>query len=37
MLQESFSKVLLDILEETFETHHGVYLELIGISFSGRI
>jgi hypothetical protein len=27
MLQESFSKVLLDILEETFETHHGVYLD----------
>lgn len=25
--QESFSKELLAILEETFETHHGVYLD----------
>lgn len=27
MLQESFSKDFFDILEETFETHHGVYLD----------
>jgi hypothetical protein len=27
ILQESFSKELLDILEETFETHHGIYLD----------
>jgi hypothetical protein len=27
MPQESFSKELLTILEETFETHHGVYLD----------
>ncbi len=27
ILQESFSKELLAILEETFETHHGVYLD----------
>jgi hypothetical protein len=27
MPQESFSKELFTILEETFETHHGVYLD----------
>ena len=27
MAQESFSKELLIIWEETFETHHGVYLD----------
>jgi hypothetical protein len=27
MPQEGFSKELFDILEETFETHHGVYLD----------
>ena len=27
ILQESFSKALLDVLEETFETHHGIYLD----------
>ena len=25
--QERFSKALLDILEETFELHHGIYLD----------
>jgi hypothetical protein len=25
--QASFSKALLDVLEETFETHHGIYLD----------
>jgi hypothetical protein len=25
--QESFSRELLDIFEETFETHHGIYLD----------
>lgn len=27
MSQESFSKELFDFLEETFETHHGIYLD----------
>jgi len=27
MLQENFSKGFLTILEETFETHHGIYLD----------
>jgi hypothetical protein len=27
MLQEGFYQELFDILEETFETHHGVYLD----------
>ena len=27
ILQESFSKELFAILEETFETHHGIYLD----------
>ena len=27
MPQESFSKELLTVLEETFETHHGIYLD----------
>lgn len=27
MPQESFSEELFTILEETFETHHGVYLD----------
>jgi hypothetical protein len=25
--QESFSKELFSVLEETFETHHGIYLD----------
>ncbi len=27
MLQESFSKALFEVLEETFETHHRIYLD----------
>ena len=27
ILQESFSKALFEVLEETFETHHGIYLD----------
>ncbi len=27
MLQESFSKALFEVLEETFETNHGIYLD----------
>ena len=27
MPQEGFYQELFDILEETFETHHGVYLD----------
>ncbi len=27
IFQESFSKALFEVLEETFETHHGIYLD----------